>query len=128
MEKLSVAEAREQRVCRICQSPMPASDGLRPKGWQFDFVKESLPEKLTLNFGKEYAHTECLVWAPDEIKTEEKGIRGMMIKRMRQMIIINAWADKKQTEQKFEAFTDEQLVEAFEEVCNDYYQDRYPNA
>ena len=132
MEKLSVQEAREQRVCRVCQKPMPADSKGRPQGWQFDFSKESMPEKITLNFGKEYAHTGCIVGQPQEAQEksnlQDKSIRGIMINRIREMIRINIWADKKQLEQKFETFTDEQLVETFEEVCNHYYQDRYPNA
>ena len=55
---LTVAEAREQRVCRICEKPIPEKG--YPKGWQFDFGEMVFPVKFTLNYGKEFAHTSCL--------------------------------------------------------------------
>ena len=56
---MTVAEAKAARVCRICHQPMGGGRG-SPEGWTEDFDRQVYPEKLTLKFGKEFAHTDCL--------------------------------------------------------------------
>lgn len=50
---MTVEEARERRVCRVCGEAIHAPGG---------------PLALTLNYGEEFAHTSCLPcghdWAP----------------------------------------------------------------
>jgi len=55
---LSVEEAREKRVCRICEKSISSVIG--PEGWPFGFNEMVFPIAITLNFGKEFAHTDCL--------------------------------------------------------------------
>lgn len=57
---MTVEEARENRVCRICGKPIVRDPGGMPKGWQTEFGKMVYPERVTLNFGEEHAHTGCL--------------------------------------------------------------------
>ena len=60
---LTVEEARTARVCRICGKPIPRVPG--PKDWPFLFGECVYPPPaLTLNFGKEFAHTDCLKVKP----------------------------------------------------------------
>jgi hypothetical protein len=54
---MTVAEARDQRVCRICGQPVK---GGGPIDWPLIFGKMTFPSRLTLNFGDEFAHTDCL--------------------------------------------------------------------
>jgi hypothetical protein len=54
---LSVKEAKSRRVCRICEEPVPSGG---PAGWTEDFGEMLHPIRVTLNFGEEFAHTECL--------------------------------------------------------------------
>lgn len=56
---MTVSEAREAGVCRICGKPIRVANA--PVGWQREFGKLAYPPPaVTLNFGKEFAHTECL--------------------------------------------------------------------
>ncbi len=55
---MTVAEAREKRVCRICEKPIDLSGG--PKDAPMEFARCVWPAKLTFNFGSEFAHTDCL--------------------------------------------------------------------
>jgi hypothetical protein len=54
---MTVAEARDKRVCRVCGEPISA---LGPKGWPMDFGECLYPVAVTLKFGDEFAHTKCL--------------------------------------------------------------------
>lgn len=54
---MTVEEARERRVCRICEQPVPS---MGPKGWPTEFREMVYPVAVTLNFGDEFAHTQCL--------------------------------------------------------------------
>lgn len=56
---LTVSEARRQRICRICRKPVNPGPGC-PAGWQFDYGEMVHPERITLAFGDEFAHTDCL--------------------------------------------------------------------
>ena len=55
---LTVAAARSNGVCRVCGEPIRVSGS--PKGWQFEFREMIFPMAVTLNFGHEFAHTQCL--------------------------------------------------------------------
>jgi len=55
---MTVAEAREKRVCRICELPISLSG--TPKDAPLEFRQMVYPQKLTFNFGEEFAHTACL--------------------------------------------------------------------
>jgi hypothetical protein len=57
---MSVEDARRNRVCRICGDPCGRNTA-GPKDWQLMFAKMAYPESITLNYGKEYAHTDCLL-------------------------------------------------------------------
>ena len=39
-------------------------NGAEPKGWKEEFREMVFPIALTLNFGAEFAHTECLQQGP----------------------------------------------------------------
>jgi hypothetical protein len=56
---MTVAEAREKRVCRICRKPIPVLKGT-PKGAEEEFGRMEYPQKVAYNFGDEFAHTDCL--------------------------------------------------------------------
>lgn len=57
---LTVEEARDKRVCRICKQPIICASG--PAGWEFEFGKRSFPKPtIILDFGKEFAHEDCLI-------------------------------------------------------------------
>jgi hypothetical protein len=58
---LTLEEAKKTCCCRICGKPiqMPEGGGF-PVGWKESFGKMVWPLKITLNFGKEFAHTDCL--------------------------------------------------------------------
>ncbi len=60
---MTVQEAREKRVCRICGESLFV--GGTPKDAPLEFGRMTYPIKVTFNFGEEYAHTDCL-------ETEEK--------------------------------------------------------
>lgn len=55
---ITVEEAKNRRVCRICEQPIPNPGA--PKGWTEEFGKMVFPIRVTLNFGEEFAHTDCL--------------------------------------------------------------------
>ncbi len=55
---LSVKEARENRICRLCGKKIQVY-GVS-ENWEFEFRELIYPIKLTLNFGEEFCHTECL--------------------------------------------------------------------
>ncbi len=57
---MTVEEARTQRVCRICEQPIVLPPEGTPKGWTHEFYKMVYPVRITLNFGDEFAHTDCL--------------------------------------------------------------------
>ena len=54
---LSVAEARERRVCRICRTAIRV-DGA--PGGPMELPRVTHPVAVTLNYGGEFAHTQCL--------------------------------------------------------------------
>lgn len=54
---MTVSEARERRVCRVCGGPI---DVTGPAGWSEDFGELVYPVAVTLDFGLEFAHTACL--------------------------------------------------------------------
>lgn len=57
---MTVQEAREKRVCRVCGESVATPKG-SPKGWETEFGERLYPfPPLTLNFGDEFAHTSCL--------------------------------------------------------------------
>jgi hypothetical protein len=57
---LTLEEARKESRCRICGQVIHAGPGA-PVGWKEDFNERVFPlPKLTLKFGKEFAHTSCL--------------------------------------------------------------------
>lgn len=56
---IAVQEAREKGICRICKASVRAEG--QPLGWELNYGKRVfLGPSLTLNFGEEFAHTECL--------------------------------------------------------------------
>ena len=56
---MTVVEARQARVCRVCGKPIATPPG-SPLGWQDEFGEMVYPVRVTLRFGEEFAHTECL--------------------------------------------------------------------
>lgn len=59
---LSVEEARQRRVCRLCEQPVfpnGTPEG-QPMGWAHEFGKMVFPYQIILDFGREFAHAECL--------------------------------------------------------------------
>ena len=54
---LSVPEARERRVCRICRTAIRV-DGA--PGWPMELPRVTHPVAVTLNYGGEFAHAQCL--------------------------------------------------------------------
>lgn len=74
---LTVEQARERRVCRICEQPILVGG---PKGWATNFGRMEFPVAVTLNFGGEFAHTPCLAReketrAEKEVEVMKKGAR-----------------------------------------------------
>lgn len=68
---MTVQEARERNVCRICGEPIKNVGG-QPKGWQEEFGQRLFPPPaITLNFGDEYAHTACLPEGTASPKAED---------------------------------------------------------
>ena len=55
---MSVQEARQRRVCRICGQPI-STEGW-PRDAFRDFASLVYPERVTLSFGCEFAHEKCL--------------------------------------------------------------------
>ncbi len=56
---LSLNDAKLERRCRICGEPIVVTAA--PKGWQEQFREMCYPPpSVTLNFGEEFAHTQCL--------------------------------------------------------------------
>jgi hypothetical protein len=55
---MTVKEAREARVCRICGRPISLHGG--PANAPFVFGEMTFPEQITFNYGEEFAHTDCL--------------------------------------------------------------------
>jgi hypothetical protein len=55
---IPLEEAQERRICRLCFKPISNSGG--PKDAHLMFREMVFPEKVTFNFGKEFAHTDCL--------------------------------------------------------------------
>jgi NTP pyrophosphatase (non-canonical NTP hydrolase) len=62
---MTVKEARKKRVCRICGKPISLAGG--PKDAEFEFSSQMWPQKITFDFGAEFAHTDCL--EPENTKT-----------------------------------------------------------
>jgi hypothetical protein len=58
VNRMTVAEAREKRVCRICEKPISLAGG--PVDAPLEFGSQVFPQKLTFDFGAEFAHTDCL--------------------------------------------------------------------
>lgn len=65
---LPVALAKERLVCRICEEPISMGGQGCPIGWTEAYGEMVFPARITLNFGKEFAHTECLEKFADEIE------------------------------------------------------------
>ena len=63
---MTIQEAKEKSVCRICEKPIGRGPG-KPMGWTSEFREMVFPEKITLNFGEEFAHTDCLKSQLEEI-------------------------------------------------------------
>jgi len=57
---MTVAEARDKRVCRICEQPIHSAPTTLPKGWETQFGEMVFPGAITMNYGEEFAHTGCL--------------------------------------------------------------------
>ncbi len=55
---MDLQEARSKGVCRVCGEPIRVKGP--PKNWQWNFGSMTYPVVVTLNFGSEFAHTECL--------------------------------------------------------------------
>lgn len=55
---LSLNQAKQERRCRICGETIIVAGA--PAGWMEDFGSQVYPIKITLNFGEEFAHTDCL--------------------------------------------------------------------
>jgi len=55
---VTVKEAQEGNVCRVCGEPVIA--GPAPRGWKTKFRAVQWPEPVVLNYGKEFAHRRCL--------------------------------------------------------------------
>jgi hypothetical protein len=55
---ITVEEAKQRRVCRICEQPISGAGC--PVGWTEEFGRMVFPIRITLNFGQEFAHTDCL--------------------------------------------------------------------
>jgi hypothetical protein len=57
---MTVEQARNKCVCRICGKPIAVSKGL-PKDWETIYKVRVFPRpNVVLNFGEEFAHEECL--------------------------------------------------------------------
>lgn len=55
---LTLEEAKTLRRCRLCEQPIDI--GGTPEGWMNNFGRMTYPIRVTLDFGKEFAHTDCL--------------------------------------------------------------------
>jgi hypothetical protein len=62
---LTAPEARRLRVCRVCHAPIVIGAAM-PAGWYFDFFDLLYPTAITLDYGREYAHTACLAYRPTD--------------------------------------------------------------
>ena len=56
---IPLKEAKATNRCRICGEVVCGSDG-KPIGWRDEFGRMTFPLRITLNFGEEFAHTDCL--------------------------------------------------------------------
>ncbi len=58
---LTLEDAKLTNCCRICKVLIiePGTSG-RPEGWKEQFGSMLYPLNVTLNFGREFAHTKCL--------------------------------------------------------------------
>ena len=61
--RLSLEEAQATKRCRVCGDPVPIPGG-QSAGWMREFGRMVWPVKVTLNFGDEFAHTDCLLLMP----------------------------------------------------------------
>ncbi len=57
---MAVRLARARGVCRICGRSVGVPTYGLQENWPFKFGEMTYPMKLTLNFGDEFAHTDCL--------------------------------------------------------------------
>lgn len=57
---LSVEEARSARLCRICEQAIGVDTSVLPAGWEHAFGRMALPVGIALDFGEEFAHTNCV--------------------------------------------------------------------
>lgn len=55
---ISLTEAKAEHRCRICGEFIECPAG--PADWKESYGKVICPIRLTLNFGDEFAHTDCL--------------------------------------------------------------------
>lgn len=83
MVKLTVEEARSKNLCRICGEPTDvAPPGDQPKDakkifGELLYVNTPGFRPVTYNFGKEYAHTDCLA---KEVAGAQSGFEIRVIK------------------------------------------------
>jgi hypothetical protein len=69
---MTVLEARKKGVCRICGETIRAV-GV-PRGWQTNFGEMTWPQEITLKFGDEFAHTDCLPEADRYLAGDEEEV------------------------------------------------------
>jgi hypothetical protein len=69
---MTVEEARNARVCRVCREAINLSG--TPKDAPLEFGCMTYPQRITFNFGDEFAHTDCLPTLPTEVGKQEEGL------------------------------------------------------
>ncbi len=59
---ISVQEARTRRVCKICEESLAGLDDILPYNWPLNYAEVVLTGgiQVSLNYGKDFAHTACL--------------------------------------------------------------------
>jgi len=55
---LPLEQALRERRCRICGGTIAVNG--TPVGFESEFGRMIFPIKITLNWGQEFAHTDCL--------------------------------------------------------------------
>lgn len=70
---MTVDEAKQRRVCRICEQPI---DVTGPVDWPDRFGEMVWPLAVTLDFGREFAHTACLEGTGELASPSEPGDTG----------------------------------------------------
>lgn len=75
---MTVEEARAARVCRLCGKPISLAGGAMDVALKFR--QQVYPERITFDFGAEFAHTACLkslVTMKGDVVTEEESRREL---------------------------------------------------